>query len=214
MTSRQSQLTGRLRLRHLMEKTEAAGERLAELRPRFHRLAREDSAPRVVSAFNLFQTPEPLAAELARMFPRFGRTLEPSACLGRLYRAVRVVDPDCPVVLVDQSAECCGELFRATEADPAAELIQADFLALSSERLGRFDSIVMNPPFRRGDDIRHILRAAELLAPGGRLVAICANGPRQRTRLQPLADVWRELPAGTFKCEGTAVDAAVMVIRR
>ena len=57
----------------------------------------------------------------------------------------------------------------------------------------------MNPPFERGSDIRHIEHALTFLKPGGRLVAICANGPRQRERLQPMASEWIDLPAGSFK---------------
>ena len=213
---RDSQQAGRLRLRHLREITEARGEEMAIERARFHRLAREDSAPRVVSAFNLFQTPEPLAAELAGMFSgrRLGRVLEPSAGLGRLYRAVRAVDQAAPVVLVDNSPECCGELYRMTGRDPVAQLIQADFLSLDVERLGLFDSIIMNPPFKLGTDCRHVLHAMQFLRPGGRLVSLCANGPRQRERLMLLATIWRELPAGTFRSEGTGVNAAVIVIDR
>lgn len=214
MNARQSQLTGRLRLRHLLEVTEAAGEEMAEERPRFQALAREDAAPRVVSAFNLFQTPEPLAAKAAQLVGKFGRTLEPSAGLGRLYRAIRAIDAGCEVVLVDNSPECCGELYRMTERDANARLIQLDFLDCTAERLGLFDSIVMNPPFKMGRDIKHIKHALTLLAPGGRLVAICANGPKQNEQLRPLADSWEVLPAGCFKESHTNVSAAIMVISR
>jgi len=40
----------------------------------------------------------------------------------------------------------------------------------------------MNPPFENGADIKHIQHAMKMLKPGGRLVAICANGPRQQPR--------------------------------
>jgi 16S rRNA G1207 methylase RsmC len=43
----------------------------------------------------------------------------------------------------------------------------------------------MNPPFANGDDIKHITHA---LKPGGRLVAICANGPRQNDKLRSVVD--------------------------
>lgn len=210
---RESQLQGRLRLRHLQEVTEARGEEMAEQRSRFERLANNDAAPRVVSSFNLFQTPPELAARLAGMFETFGRTLEPSAGLGRLYQGVRAVDADCPLVLVEIAAECSGELYRATEGDDAATLIQADFLGCTAERLGTFDSVIMNPPFKNGVDVRHIRHAASMLNPGGRLVSLCAAGPRQR---KGLADVsqWIDLPAGTFKGEGTNVAAAIVVIDR
>ncbi len=166
----------------------------------------------MVSAFNLFQTPEPLAAQVAGLFQTFGRTLEPSAGLGRLYRAVRAVDPSCPIVLVDNAPDCCRELYLATEKDSAAELVQADFLLCGAARLGLFDSIIMNPPFKLGTDTRHVKQALTLLKAGGRLVSLVANGPKQRQRLQPLASQWIDLPAGSFQSEGTSVNAAIVVI--
>lgn len=213
MNGDDSRRTGILRLRHLQEVTEARGEEMAEARGRFERLAEATARPRVVSAAQLFQTPEPLAARLAGMFERFGRVLEPSAGLGRLYRAVRARDALCPVVLVDRSAECCGELYRATEGDAAARLVAGDFLTMDAARLGGlFDAIVMNPPFRLGSDIRHVRHAAGLLAKGGRLVSVIAAGAKRRAALGPLASEWIDLPPGTFKGEGTNVAAAIVVI--
>lgn len=89
----------------------------------------------------------------------------------------------------------------------------ADFLACNGD-LGTFDRVVMNPPFSNGQDVRHIQHAATFLRPGGVLVALCANGPRQREALQPLADYWEDLPPGTFKEAGTGVNVALLVIRR
>jgi predicted RNA methylase len=208
-----SRRTGLLRLRHIHEHTEARGEEMADKRGRFQRLAHEDAAPRVVSSDNLFQTPEPIAAEMAAHFEKIGRWLEPSAGLGRLYRAIRARDTSAPGVLVDSSPECCRELYGATIADEWAVLLQGDFLEMDAARLGGpFDSIIMNPPFRRGSDIRHIRHAAELLAPGGRLVSLCAGGPRQRVALGSMASSWTDLPARSFRTEGTSVEVALIVI--
>lgn len=207
--------TARLRLFRLAEHTEAVGETMAVERGRFDRL-RENGPPRVVSAFNLFQTPPELAR---RLVARLGfidpsaRVLEPSAGLGRLYRALRERTV-APVVLVELAPACAAELYRETAADPAATLIQADFLTCSADRLGGlFDYILMNPPFKNGRDIKHIEHARRLLAPGGRLVALCADGPRQRARLQPAATEWIELPAGSFKSEGTNVAATIFIFQ-
>jgi SAM-dependent methyltransferase len=205
-----SRRAGLLRLRHLREATEARAEELAESAARFTRLADPSAAPAVVSSFNLFQTPTPLAARLAGLFQTFGDTLEPSAGLGQLYRAVRGVS-DCPITLVDISPECCRELYRATEADKAARLVTGDFLQMDGERLGMFDSVIMNPPFKAGADIRHIEHARRFLKPGGRLVAICADGPRQRERLEPIASDWIDLEPGSFAESGTKVNAAIVI---
>jgi len=215
-----AQRTARLRLRHMLETTEAIGERLDELRPRFERLADPASAPRVVSAFNLFQTPEPLArrlAELARAGGRaLGHVLEPSAGLGRLYRAARAGEQEsgavaCPITLVELASQCAGELYRATEGDEQARLIVGDFLAQTADRLGGpFDTVLMNPPFKQGRDIKHIRHALAMLRPGGRLVALCYAGPRQVAQLRPLASTWEELPRGTF--DGTQAVAALLTM--
>lgn len=211
---------GRLRLLHLREQTEAVGETMEVERGRFDRL-RDGGPPRVVSAFNLFQTPPELARRLAGLLlpapcsslPASARILEPSAGLGRLYEAVRRRST-APVVLVELAAECAAELYRETATDPAATLIQADFLACDADRLGGlFSHILMNPPFKMGRDIKHIEHARRLLAPGGRLVALCAAGPRQRRRLQPAAAGWIDLPPGSFKSEGTNVAAAMCVFQ-
>jgi hypothetical protein len=87
----------------------------------------------------------------------------------------------------------------------------ADFLACNGD-LGMFDRIIMNPPFVQGEDIRHVQHARTLLASGGRLVAICAAGPRQEAALRPICDQWIPLPAGSFKEQGTNINAAIVVI--
>lgn len=71
----------------------------------------------------------------------------------------------------------------------------------------------MNPPFTRGSDIRHINHARKFLAPNGRLVAICAAGPRQRAAFQHTAAEWIDLPAGSFKEAFTNVAAAIVVFQ-
>ena len=204
----ESQSRGRLRLRHLREVNEAKAEEMDAMRGRFERLKDSRSAPRVVQAFNLFQTPPALAELVTAMAGEgrdFGRVLEPSAGLGRIYRALRAVHVG-PIELVEVAPQCCRELYEAIEGDGAATLHQADFLEWHVAN--RFDTIVMNPPFKMGRDIKHILHARDLLAPGGRLVAICAAGEKRRRAFADAA--WVDLPAGSFRSEGTNVAAAIV----
>jgi hypothetical protein len=67
--------------------------------------------------------------------------------------------------------------------------------------------------FANADDIKHIMHALKMLKPGGRLVAICANGPRQNDQLRPIVKarggIWEELPSDTFISTGTSVPAGV-----
>lgn len=208
---RESQLKGRLRLRHQLEETEAVGEEMAQERKRFQDLAREDRAPRAISAFNLFQTPEEIAAQMVEQLGIVsGSILEPSAGLGRIYRAIRA-RYDNPVTLVEINAQCCSELYREIDSDRAATLLQRDFLECE---LGEFCGIVMNPPFKQGRDVLHIMHAIDHLAPGGKLVALCFNGVRQNKRLKPIADTWEVLPDGSFKSEGTRAEVAMMTYNK
>jgi protein-L-isoaspartate O-methyltransferase len=164
----------------------------------------------------LFPTPDLVAArmvELADIRPGH-RVLEPSAGTGSLLRAL----PDeADALAVEINPSLCDALRHAfnprDDAGKAtgANVICDDFLECRSG-MGTFDRIVMNPPFANGADIKHILHARTFLKPGGRLVAICADGPRQRQKLQPISWDWIPLPEGTFKDQGTDVRTAMIVI--
>lgn len=162
----------------------------------------------VIVAPQLFPTPPDVAEHMAELAEiEDGMTvLEPNAGTGVLLDAVRQAAPNASVKAVEVNARLVEHL-RERGADVQA----ADFLACGDE-LGRFDRIVMNPPFANAADIAHILHARSMLKPGGRLVALCANGPRQADRLRPLATSWEDLPQGTFKHAGTNVNTALLVI--
>ena len=86
-----------------------------------------------------------------------------------------------------------------------------DFLEQNGN-LGKFDKILMNPPFANGADIKHIMHARQFLNPGGVIIAICANGPRQQDALKPIADSFTPLLPGSFQESGTNVNAALVII--
>jgi protein-L-isoaspartate O-methyltransferase len=162
---------------------------------------------RVVTAPQLFPTPPDLArrvVELADIRP--GMTvLEPSAGTGALLDAIGTHDGVTAVEVNHTLAEVLRTRY------PLCDVRCADFLAIGDE-MGQFDRIVMNPPFDHGSDIDHIKHAYRMLNPGGRLVAICANGPRQQEVMSDICSAWIELPAGSFKEQETNVNAAIVVI--
>ena len=204
---------GRLRLLALRDQTDAHAADMARQRERFAALAARE-ATRAVSAFNLFQTPVAIADLMASAaVPQDGeRWLEPSAGLGRLYRAIRYRS-SAHVTLVEQAPQCAAELYRETQADQQCSLVQDDFLRCDAERLGGlFDGILANPPFTRGADIRHIQKMLSLLRPNGRLIALCYNGVKQNRILKPLADEWTVLPEGAFRSEGTTASVVMLKI--
>jgi protein-L-isoaspartate O-methyltransferase len=163
----------------------------------------------VVSAPQLFPTPPELAdsmVELAELQPEH-LILEPSGGTARIILAIRKRIKDAEIVAVEIKSHL-AEILRSAYRVPTH---CRDFLQCNGE-LGTFDRVLMNPPFENAADIKHIEHALTMLKPGGRLVAICANGPRQQERLQPMATIWKDLPPGTFKAEGTGVNTALLVI--
>ncbi|KGT73703.1 hypothetical protein MA20_42920 [Bradyrhizobium japonicum] len=165
----------------------------------------------VVVAPQLFPTSPELAAEVAELADiRPGhRILEPSAGTGALIEAARVHGAgSLDIVAIEINHQVAQTLGRSQQG---VTIINADFMDMAGA-VDKFDRIIMNPPFERGADIQHIEHARKFLKPGGRLVAICANGPRQRDKLMPIASEWRDLPAGSFKHAGTSVNTALLVI--
>ena len=179
----------------------------------------------VVSAPQLFPTPPDLAA---RMVDLAGlavgmRVLEPSAGTGRLLEALPGIVPfgqvrqtALQVVAVEVNAALAA---RLACSGLAGTVRCADFLQCGADAgdLGLFDVVLMNPPFAQGADIAHITHALTMLKPGGRLVALCANGPRQSASLRPMVEArggeWEDLPADTFKEEGTGVRVALITLQ-
>lgn len=173
----------------------------------------------VVSAPQLFPTPQDVAARMVELadLDVGHRVLEPEAGTGAIIREIA------KAVALDEIELCAVEI-NARLADmlresfPDAQVTQADFLGFQpvASDAPLFDRILMNPPFADAQDIKHILHARALLAPGGRLVAICAHGPRQIAALKPLAEgsggVWEPLPSGAFAASGTNVSTVLLTI--
>lgn len=172
------------------------------------------SGVKVVAVNQLFPTPRDLAQEAADLLDikPGDDVLEPSAGTGMLLGAMGCrMFGHAPERGTVTAVEINRSLADRLEVEfPQTKVWSADFLELGD--LGTFDKILMNPPFENGADIKHIEHARRMLKPGGRLVAICANGPRQRAKLQPIAAEWRDLPADTFKEQGTSVNTALIVI--
>lgn len=176
-------------------------------RARVDRRERESlPAPAELSAAtNCFVTPPPLAARAAALLEAGPDmlTLEPSAGTGALALALlEAGHSQFELTTVEKDPEL-RKVLRQRLPD-SVPIMARDFLEYAAEVRGKveFPRILMNPPFARGADIKHVRAALDLLHPGGhpdaRLVAIVANGPRQRAAFEPLADYWEDLPAGTF----------------
>jgi protein-L-isoaspartate O-methyltransferase len=165
-----------------------------------------------VMVSQLFPTPPDLAARMVEtaQISNGDTILEPSAGTGNLAQAILTAFPLNLVRCVEINQPLSDLLKKQ-----GLPIICGDFLE-QNENLGQFDRVVMNPPFANGQDVRHIQHALKFLKPGGRLVALCANGPKQRETLKPLAEEsggwWKDLPADSFKEAGTNVSTAMLVI--
>ena len=186
-------------------------------RDRLRKLDEELARIKLLDIPGYFPTPAPLAARMVELaeLEANQEVLEPSAGTGNICKAI--LDAGAKVFAVEQNYTLSEYLSKLIT--PAAEraagicknVLQGDFLEQKGN-LGTFDRIVMNPPFENRGDIKHILHARRMLKPGGKLVAICANGPRQREELEPLADTWEELPEGTFKQSGTGINTVLLTM--
>jgi hypothetical protein len=118
-----------------------------------------------------FPTPDSLINRMlwfANIHPG-DKVLEPSAGKGDIADAIRALGVAPDVV------ECHYSLRQILEAK-GHRLVGDDALS----QTGKYDKIVMNPPFENGQDIDHVRHAFDQLNPGGKLVAIMSEGPFYR----------------------------------
>lgn len=163
-----------------------------------------------VSAPQLFPTPQDIAEQmvnLAEIEPGMS-VLEPSAGTGNLLKVLPNIRPNGHITAVEISQELAASL------EPWADDIIVDDFLSQNGNLGEFDRIIMNPPFKNGEDIKHIKHAVTFLNPSGKLVALCANGPRQKRELQDIADYWEVLPEGSFTAQGTNVSVVMLIVTK
>jgi protein-L-isoaspartate O-methyltransferase len=195
------------------EEREAAAAPFKELE------AQIKSGVKVIAAPQLFPTPPALAERMVNeaRIEEGHRIMEPSAGTGQILGLALHNRPAVEAIAVEINPRLIDflQVQHAAGAYPGASFICGDFLEQNGN-LGTFDRILMNPPFENGADIKHIQHAMKMLKPGGRLVAICANGPRQQSTLKPLAENsggwYEDLPAGTFASQGTNVNTAILLI--
>jgi predicted RNA methylase len=194
-------------------------------RARLAEIERLEMAVRWSDIPGFFPTP---AAVIDRMLDAAGdlhglRVLEPSAGKGDIADAARAAGGS--VVCFEVNHTLCG-ILRAK-----GHTIDAPCDFLEMQAVAGFDRVLMNPPFERGQDIDHVIRAYSWLAPGGRLVAIMSTGGFQREDRKAQAfRAWlaevdaigsvevSEIPAGAFSGAGafraTGVACKLVVIDR
>ncbi|SEQ71475.1 Predicted RNA methylase [Faunimonas pinastri] len=139
------------------------------------------------------------------------QVLEPSAGHGAL--AARALLAGCEVDCIEVNdrhvSMLCSTAYR--------NVVFADFLKLEPQQI--YDRVLMNPPFGRQADIRHVLHAAKFLRAGGRLVAVMSAGVRYRVNrlstefrafVESRDGEFEDLPSDSFRASGTSVSTCLV----
>lgn len=136
------------------------------------------------------------------------RVLEPSAGNGGLADPARARGAE---VITVENWEINAKALRAKGYDP----IERDFLEVTVDDIGgSVDAVVMNPPFNKGADMRHVQHALSFLKPEGVLVSITSpraglgttKAQKKFARILALAGAERTtIEAGAFAKSGTDI---------
>lgn len=197
-----------------------------------------------------FYTPRGLALRMCNAVEVVANdfALEPSAGRGAIVSVLLERGADVLAVDIDpRNVTALYDLPRRSKPSQLYSVQQGDFLTMPPlDAIGhQLPSVaVMNPPFSRNQDIAHVRRAFDMLAPGGRLAAImsahwtfgqepaCAafrqfigypdmrgvRHPAQVVNMRSdpsVASASTELlPAGTFRESGTNVAAVLVVLHK
>lgn len=170
--------------------------------------------------YQFFETPDDVADWLVTMAGGIDETdsvLEPSAGRGALVNAIRRA---CPDMVVD----CCELLPENREwlsKLSYVRLMKQDFTEMAVT--DKYTKIIANPPFSRNQDIRHVRKMYELLAPGGTLASITSQhwsfGQEQeciqfRAWLHEVGGVTYQIEPEAFKESGTSIGTMAVVIEK
>lgn len=165
--------------------------------------------------FGYFPTPEPIVKQLitlANVKPGM-LVLEPSAGQGAIAREVaKIARVDC-VELLPQNAEILERegVYRTVAI--------GNFLETYLKPI--YDRVIMNPPFEKQSDIKHVRHALNFLKPDGILVSVMASSVKFRENtltkdFRNLVDMSNgeiiALPEKSFKSSGTGVNTVIVVI--
>lgn len=139
------------------------------------------------------------------------RVLEPSAGHGSIVDGLQGL-------YVDVDACELNHTLAQILKDKGIKVVGDDFMLYLNEV--KYDRVLMNPPFEKGQDVEHVTRAYDMLRHLGRLVAIMSPGWTFRTgpkaeafrALVEECGTWETLPDGSFKDSGTGTSAVIVTL--
>lgn len=170
--------------------------------------------------FEFFPTPSDVVRHVIHLADiRDGMTvLEPSAGQGALAKAAHDSAAD---VMVDmyELMPANNDALHALNLRLSGIGEPVDFLTIEPKAI--YDRVVMNPPFGRQADIKHVTHALKFLKPDGLLVSVMASSVTFRSNklttdfrqlIEERGGHIEELPEGAFKSSGTMVNTVIVTI--
>lgn len=167
--------------------------------------------------FQFYETPPAVIDELLSVAGiRFdGKlVLEPSCGHGAIAREIFARGGEVDgIELNPKTAE------RAKALGCFRSVLVADFLEIKSFVGEQYDAVIMNPPFTRSADMRHVRFAWQFVRPGGCLAAVMSPGftfrqDKEATSFREFSEhvgaQWRWLPEDSFRSSGTSVSALIV----
>lgn len=160
--------------------------------------------------FQYFPTPDNLAKRIVAMANIMPDDicLEPSAGRGNIAKYL----PNCDCIELNEDN-------RKNLIENGFNLVHDDFMTFEPSK--EYDVIVMNPPFCKGQDAKHIIKAISIAKK--KVVAIGGSGIMYRTdkiytELRELVAKYNGtielLPENSFKESGTAVNTCLVVVNK
>lgn len=173
--------------------------------------------------FNYFPSPPDVVDRLMELADvREGMcVLEPSAGRGAIAFACAEAgaEVDCIEMMTDNYLDLCDSIRLRGGPHTAMLASCKDFLTVEPALM--YDRIVMNPPFAKQADIKHVTHALKFLKPDGLLVSVMASSVtfRDNKLTQDFREMVRQrggdievLPEASFKSSGTMVRTVIATI--
>jgi len=160
--------------------------------------------------FQFFPTPNELAEKVVKIanIKKGDICLEPSAGRGNIAKYM----PGCDCIEINAEN-------RKYLKENGFNLIHDDFMTFVPNK--KYDVIVMNPPFCKGQDARHILKAIDIAE---KTVVAIASGnvmfrkdkiyTKLRETIEKLNGTIEDLPQNSFKESGTSVNTCLIVVHK
>ena len=177
--------------------------------------------------FQFFPTPRELAARVVKRVHASGcSVLEPSAGRGSLVLECLRLSSPTRIAMVELNPDNIPYLKSIPAEGKDLFVHCADFLSLipATAPIGlraQFDRVIMNPPFNKGQDLKHIAHAVtHWLKPGGQLFALML--PHEDDAISQALGAaddlcsWttEDIDAGAFKQSGTNIRTSLLLLEK